>query len=260
MDNTRSGSGNLVATTDNTRKRQAVKRKSHKVFVILLMLIAVSLTSLFLPVFNVKEVEVIGNEKIETQDIVVSSGIMKEINIFRANITDAKNNISQISYIDTVDIKRSLPNRIVINVTERKPVGYIPFMGSYILIDKRGHVLEVVAELRDNHIPFIGGLKFDRFKLGKTIQVDDDKKLEMIVSCLKEILNYELLHQVSEIDVHDIDNIQLNIQSRIVVSLGDGTDVNYKICFLKEILKELNEGERGYIDLSIEKPTFKPIN
>ncbi|MDK2798876.1 MAG: cell division protein FtsQ [Clostridiales bacterium] len=254
-----SSSGNFITTTENKEKNRRKKRTSRSFLAILLLIMAIVLTSLFSPFFNIININVKGNKTIDSQSIIDASGIEKGINIFRVNIGEAKQNICQIPYIDSVKINRNLPSRITITVIERKPVGYIPFMGSYILIDRKGNVLEVVSQLTNKNLPIIRGLKFNEFKLGETIQVDQEKKLAVIVSCMKEIINYQLLQQVSQIDVHDINSIQLTIEDRIKVNLGDSLKMNYKVNFLKQILDELQDGEKGYVDLSNEdRATFRP--
>ncbi|NLY42434.1 MAG: FtsQ-type POTRA domain-containing protein [Clostridiaceae bacterium] len=252
-------SGNLITTTETKLARRQKKRTSRKVFVLSLLFVGVLLSSLFLPVFNITSIVVVGNEKIASKSIIDLSQIEKGINIFRANLRKAKENIYEIPYIDYVKISRSYPNKIIINVKERKSVGYIPFMGSYIFIDQKGNVLEVVSEIEEGSLPVIKGLRFNEFALGEVIRVDDEKKLEAVVSCIRELVNVGLLDKVWGIDVSDLGNIQLRIEDRIDVNIGDSLKINYKMSFLKEILKELKPDERGYIDLTnVERATFQP--
>ncbi|MBZ4644978.1 MAG: cell division protein FtsQ [Petroclostridium sp.] len=255
----RNSSGNFITTTEMNKRVRYKKRTSRKFFGLLLLLIGVLLISLFLPVFNIAAIDVKGNDRVSAQDIIDASGIEKGINIFRADLVKAKTNIRKIPYIDSVKISRVFPNSITITVVERKPVGYIPFMGSYIFIDQKGNVLEVVPEVKDKILPVIVGLKFNEFKLGEVIKVDEEKKLEIIVDCVREIINNKLLDQISHIDVHDVDNIQLNVRKQIIVTLGDSQKIGYKMSFLKEILNELKNGEKGYIDLrNVDRVTFRP--
>ncbi len=255
-------SGNPVTTTHKRKhsKDETKNRTSQKVFILILLLVAIFITSLFLPIFNVARIQVKGNEKIDSEDIVTASGVEIGENIFRVSGLKTKNDIKNISYIENVVVKRSFPNRIIISVSERKAIGYISFMGSYILIDKRGTVLEVVSTLDDVNIPVISGLNFNRFEIGDTLAVENLSKLDIVFECLQHLLKNDMICMISKIDVHDIDNIQMIARNTIVVNVGNHNNINFKMSFLKEILSIIQEEEEGYIDLSIDKPVFKPLN
>ncbi len=255
-------SGNFVTTTHKRKNsdNKTKKRTSQNAFILIILLVAIFITSLFLPIFNVVRIEVKGNEKVASEDIITASGIEIGANIFRVNGSKTKNNIKKLSYVKDVAVKRAFPNRIIITVSERKAIGYISFMGSYILIDKNGTVLEVVSNLNDGNIPLISGLNFNRFEIGKTIAVENLSKFDIVFECLQHLLKNDMLCMISKIDVHDIDNIQMNARNTIVVNVGNHSNINFKMSFLKEILNIVQENEKGYVDLSIDKPVFKPLD
>ncbi|WHH58894.1 FtsQ-type POTRA domain-containing protein [Petroclostridium sp. X23] len=250
-------SGNFITTTQYNQKPDRKKRRtSRKFFVIILLVIAIVLASFFSPIFNISDIKVAGTERISAEDIIVASGIEKGMNIFQGDLTKAKRSISQMPYVDSIKISRVLPNKIKINIEERKPVGYIPFMGSYIFIDGKGNVLEVVSQLENNSLPVIMGLKFSQFKLGEKIKVDEENKLQIVVSCVQEIISNKLLDKVVRIDVHDINSIRLNIENRVDVNVGDEFGLRYKMNFLNAILTQIEPKKRGFIDLNVDKPIF----
>ena len=252
---------NVVITTEKKVKISKKKnRTSRKKYVILLMIIGIIFLTILSPVFNIEYIEVHNNSLVSDEDIIKISGINKNINIFRTSMYRAEQNIMAIPYIEDVTVRRKLPNRIDIEVYERIPVGYIPFvMGSYILIDKKGYVLEVITEKADD-LPLIMGIEYNNhFELGGMLQANDKEKFKIIVSTVSEIANNDLLNCVSYIDIHDINSIQLNVENRIQVNMGDGSQIRYKMGFLKEVLGKLSDNDEGYIDLSEgERVTFRP--
>ncbi|MGE4284976.1 MAG: cell division protein FtsQ/DivIB [Clostridia bacterium] len=254
------GSGNSITTTHDHRNVSKKKRTSHYFFIIVLLVMAIVLTSLFTPLFNITNIKIEGMEKVTQQVILDVSGIEKDMNIFHINLNTVRNHIGGIPYIDSVKIKRKLPNTVIITIVERKPVGCIPFMGSYIFIDAKGNVLEVASQIENQDIPIINGLKFNEFKMGERIKVDEENKLDIIVSCVKELINSNLLDKTGLIDVHDVDNIQLNIEGRIVVNMGDVSRMRHKMEFLVAILNEIKSEQKGFIDLSVEKPVLSVEN
>ena len=255
------GSGNLITTTEIRRKRRAKKRTGPYWFVIILLLIGIVLVSLFSPFFDVQTIVVEGNHKIMPETLVNISTVAKGTNIFRINKQRAERNILNMPYVESVEIIRKFPNTVVIQIEERKPVGYIPFMGSKICIDQKGNVLEVISsdiESEQLPLPIITGLKFNEFKLGEPLKIDDIDKFNVILSCVKEIMNHDLLGKISEINIYDINNIKMTIHDQFEVLLGDSQKLNYKFSFLEEILNRLGD-EKGIIDLTNgERASFIP--
>ena len=248
-------SGNFITTTKTKRKRKSRKRTSPYLFAIILLFIGIAFLLLFSPFFSIQYIKVEGNEKLETEAIINIASIERGLNIFRINIPKIKRNITSNSYVDSVIIKRKFPNTILITIEERKPIAYIPFMGSNICIDKEGNVLEVVSDLKEEEkkLPIITGLTFTQFKLGEPIDIGETEKFNTIIASIKEIINNDLLAEVSQINMQDKDNIQMTIRDQFEVLLGDSQNLNYKINFLREILNNLNDHEKGIIDLSNEE-------
>ncbi len=232
--------------------------QNSRVLIIVILAIAIFLTSFFLPIFNIKHINVTGNAVLSTDNIVLISGIEMGANIFSVNLKNCRERISSNPYVQSVKIERSLPNSLKVEMVERKPVGYILFMGSYILVDKEGYVLEVASSIEKVKVPLLSGMRFNKFKIGEKIEVDDKEKLSIVFDCVKEILRNDLVPNISEIDIDDSYNIRFIVNRNITVNIGEKSELNYKISFLKEILNEIDNEESGYIDLSSGKPVFKP--
>ena len=249
---TKAGSGNSIATTSKRRKTKPKKRTSYSFFVLLVTVIGTVLISLFTPIFNISAISVTGNSKLKTEDIITASGLRYGTNIFRTKMSGAAKVLKSIPYVEEISVSRSLPGTVKINITERKPVGYVRFMGSYICLDGNGYVLEVLPNIGEQKLPVITGITFNQFNLGEKLTVDSEQKLELIVSCVKEIIQQDMLEVVSEINVEDIDNVHLKINGQMQVVVGDGLRLSYKMNFLKQVVNDLGEDKKGYVDLRNE--------
>lgn len=245
-------SGNLVTTTNRKRRRKQKRRTSRKAFVLFMLIAVLILTLMISPVFDITVITVEGNSKISSEDIIEASGLKEGVNIFKADLSKAKTYISMMPYVDFVTVKRVMPGTIKILIEESKPVAYIPFIGSYICIDSKGKIVEVFSKLEEIKLPVILGLKFSEFTIGQVIQAEDDKKMELVKASLKEIIHNDLLNQITEIDVNDVYNIRLKVRDKIDVNLGDGTRISFRMSFLRGILEQLEETDKGYIDLTNE--------
>ena len=97
-----------------------------------ILLCSFILILLFSPIFNIIQVNVEGNSKLNENFIRSESGIRIGHNILRLNKIKIKEELLKISYIEDVTINRKWPDTIVIKVKEKEPLAKISLLGSSI--------------------------------------------------------------------------------------------------------------------------------
>ena len=123
-------------------KKNKVKRTLTKVFLFLVLCIAVIVMALVTPIFNITQINVEGNSRVSTTSIINLAEINLGQNLFRNNKKKVIKNIKENSYIEEATMKRILPGTIQIKITEREIEYQIKLISSYIYIDKSGNILE----------------------------------------------------------------------------------------------------------------------
>lgn len=225
--------------------------------VIIVFSIAFMLTS---SLFNIKTINVTGNVRVSQQEIIRLSGLNYQQNIFRINTKDTMKSIFQNPYVKKIKIDRKLPNIINIDIIERKPLVLVPYVGSYLFVDQEGVVVEINSSIKDLKLPTINGLKFNTFKLGEEIKLEDKQQLEKVVKLINEITNAGINEEISEINTADVLNIKLLTINGIKINLGDASDIENKIPLAKAILQDLNKKKlKGTIEMGHKgNPFFRP--
>lgn len=211
------------------------------------------------PWLNIQNIEINGLETLEKPDVIRQMKLDKQTNILSFNSFVAKRRVKSNYYIEDVNVKRKLPNTVTINITERKIVGYIPYINNYIYIDKEGMVVDVKSSYTEP-LPIIYGLKFDSFIIGEKLKTDNDEAFEVVMEITNIIKNKENLNQILKIDVSDLNDIHLYME-KLDIILGDREALNIKMNTLNEILKNFIPEEKGvlYIDDINKSPIFKYI-
>lgn len=227
------------------------KKKRKKVFrtIKVLLLIGVILggTIYFLlsPIFNITEINVSGNSKISSEEIISLSGIQKNENTFKINKKTVKDKIRENPYIDTISIKRTLPDSITIYVTERVATYRINKANTYMLINNQGYMLEITDE--ENNLPIITGLQTtdEEIQEENRLRVEDLEKLEDVLKISESAKTNELYSLITEIDISEKDNYKLVIPSeKKIIHLGDTSKLPVKMGYIISIMeKEKDEGE-----------------
>lgn len=240
-------------------QKRKKKQKAIKWILILALLIVAILCAMFSPLFNIKKIEVQGNEIISKNEIISLSQIQLEENTFKLNKSQIKKQIKENAYIQSIIIVRNLPSEIVIKVEERKPAYLLEYAGSYIVIDKQGYMLEIKNEKMN--LPVIQGAvtSTEEFKVGNRLCTEDLEKLAEILRIVEIAQVNDIYTIITGIDIENAENIKLIFESEDKVAyLGDSSNMNTKILMIKSII-EKEKGNPGEIFLNFDLNKKNPI-
>jgi len=205
------------------------------------------------PIFSVNKIEVNELSYFTKDEICSMIGLSQGDNGIFFNRSKAEKILEKNQYISSVKISFQLPDTMKITVTENKICGYIPYLSSYLYIDREGRVIDIKSEATEK-IPIIEGLKFGSFKQGEIIPVENKDAFEAALVISRAMSKYEMLDKAVSINVADKDNIYAYVEN-IRVLLGDTSRMEEKIKTMSEAVKEIPEGDRGTLDLQdLSKP------
>ena len=109
------------------------------------------------PYFRVREVEVEGGRKM-TKETLHSLTVMEGMpNLFSIKLKKVVNRLESHPWIKQVRVKKVFPNKIWIQVEERKPMAIIQ-LGELYYIDTHGEIFSPVGDRDDYNYPYLTGL------------------------------------------------------------------------------------------------------
>ena len=210
------------------------------------------------PIFNIVKIEVNGCNIVSQETIISLSGLKRGENIFKFN-NSVINKIKENQYIESVQIKRSLPGTVKIAVQEREVKYQINVINSYAYLDKNGYILENSTIKKE--IPIIVGMNIAENDLINKKRLTN-KDLERLIKINKIIdaskaVNIENI--ITEVNIEDENNYFLYIDSKQKkIYVGDTSNLTNKMLYIKKIL-ENEEGKTGtiYVNGDISSG-FKP--
>ena len=237
------------------------KKKRIKIAACIILIIFTLILILSSPLFNIKDITVVGNSKLTTDEVISISGIKTDVNIFALNKLKAKKKLLENPYVADVYIKRCYPNSINIDVKEKVPTFMIQFANSYIYVNNQGYMLEISTEPIE--VPVLLGIKTDlsKVKPGNRLDMEDLKKFNVLIQIMDITKNFELEELITRIDITDSSDYIVYMDSEgKKIYLGDGVDLNTKILPLSKILEQ-TIGKSGEIflnmDLNEQNPRFR---
>jgi len=222
-------------------RKKHIKSKIHKIrpkksilkrpwfWIILLLLIIISSACyllLFYSGIQVKNIIILGNQKVAASDIenLVSSDINNKIlglfdsrSIFLINSDKLNKEIlGKFPIIQSVKINKNLPQTLILNIAERKPVGvYCQNNNQCFSIDENGIIFEQSSASSDN------------LTIEKTSENSQASLGQMAVA--KNVIDLIL-----KVDKNLKDNFQTDIKTAMIASserLNIETNENWQIYF-----------------------------
>ncbi|MCC8029109.1 MAG: cell division protein FtsQ/DivIB [Lachnospiraceae bacterium] len=230
------------------KRRKQQRRRFLRVFLPVLILIAVLAVIMVWKVFVVDEVEIVGNEIYSDEQI--ESWALDDEYSWNSLYVVLKNRLQKqedIPFVDTIDISLASPSKIRITVTEKGVLGYIyiPTLGQNAYFDQDGFVIELSTDVIEGTMK-ISGLSVKRAELYEKLDLEDSSILKMLLSLTQLLKKYD---RVPELIYVKDDDILLSYGS-IQVNLGTGSSLNEKILRMDEILSRLlDEGRVGTLHL-----------
>ena len=243
------------------KKKQHAKREEKSsnhpvvkgIFAIALIVIAMVLVGMS-GAFTISEIVVEGNETLSQEQIISFSGIEKGMNLFAVSKRGVVRKIKENSYVDTVEVKRCLPNKIRLRIQERKAEYALPLGNSFVYIDRNGYVIEISD--RFSGIPILAGFVTDlsQIKENDRLVESDYQAMKTLAKIRKTAGNHEIGGLISKMDISDQENYTMYLETEgKIVYLGNGTELNTRFLYIKKILQR-ERGKTGIIFANVDLP------
>ena len=278
MENNQAGATRRLTPEERQIRIKQLKRKRNirkaivAVGFLLVLTIFIS-PILILTLFRVKSFDVEGTGAYSNEEIIAASGITLGKNLIFADLDEAADNIEKtLPYTDEVQITKKLPDKIIIRYeTTEKAYAIGMSNGLYALADDNLKVLEITGRQPAGVALIVGAIPYET-ETGEVAAFDvigeDEKKNEFVDEPL--VLLQEITGALAENDMKDIslisiserNDIYLIYQGRIVLKLGNDSDIYSKISLGCKVINSENTIDPfqfGAVDLTVvTEAVFNP--
>lgn len=253
----------------NTQKQNIINKKRKAILrlikwtSLIIIIIGGVIYALLSPMFNIKTINVVGNSKISSDEIISLSKIELEKNMFQHSKKEIIKNIKENAYIEDVQVKRKIPDTIEVTITERKATFKFQIANAYAVINNQGYILEVSDKTDD--LPIIVGIETpqENIQPGNRLCEDDLKKLGDVLKIMESANSNDVANLITKIDITDHNNYKLILQKKNkTVHLGDTSNLSTKMLWIIEF-NEIEGNTKGEIMLNMNlndeksKPYFR---
>lgn len=210
--------------------------------------------------FRVERVEVTGNKRYDAAQIEAASGVVHGDNLFRLNKYDTAARIRrELPYVESVNIRRRLPDTLILNVNECIAAAQLGVGESGWLISTSGKLLDWADYV---HPLQVVGLTPVLPEVGTTITVKPEyqTRADSFVALLQALDENNMLSRASRLDLSRINSIYMDFDGRFTVKLPVGGDFSYLLAAMDKAIQSLEPYETGSLDLTVKDYTvvFSP--
>lgn len=199
------------------------------------------------PCFQLGETVVKGCEKIDKEEVIELAGIVPSMNVLSANLKRMARQIETNPWVKDASVGRELPNRLVIDITEREPIALMRDDVDIFIVDSDGEVFKSFEVCDRVDFPVLVGF-WENGRVKESLL----KEAVELSRCLRREGRFPSFPDVSEIEGDEIFGLSLYTNNRMVLNLGFGK-YDMKLDRLQKILPDLatrvREGSLLRIDL-----------
>ena len=240
------------------RRRRFRFTKVYGVLSVLLILAAIVAGSIVF--FRVDTVEVEGNQRYSQEEITAITGIEQGDNMFLINKYEVIDRLlTELTYVDQVSIRRSLPATIQIRVTECTVAAAVQDAadGQWWLVSSSGKLLERTAEPGDYLT--VTGLSFAAPSEGTKLAVGEEQRLQLdaLLQLLPSMEARGLLADTQSIDLSSASTVTMQYAGRLTVKMKLSSDFDYQMRVLSTVMEEYvlakwDAADTGTLDMTLE--------
>ena len=205
--------------------------------------------------FRVDTIEVSGTARYSAQEIIDASGVSTGDNLFLLNKYSVDQSIkAALPYVQELRISRSLPDTLVIQVTECSTPLAVVQDGSAWLVSPAGKIVEQAEPSAAEQYAVIDGCELLAPSVGTPLALATEyaSQQQSLLDLLSALEEADLLDQVDAIHLEDLAVLRMDYAGRFVVELPYGADYDYKLRFLTAALEKgaIQDNQTGTIQLT----------
>lgn len=108
--------------------------------------------------FQITDIDFVGCQRIGKERAMEWSGLDIHTNLVAMSPRDVKARLESHGWVESAEVKREWPNRLIINIRERVPVAIQNREGRLSYLDRNGRAFNAVEPQDDHDFPVISGL------------------------------------------------------------------------------------------------------
>lgn len=216
------------------RRNRLFRAAGRVLFIGILLAAAVLALTVF---FRVNTISVEGSVRYSAEEIVAGMDVKQGDNLYLWNKVKVSDELlRQFPYLETVQIRRHLPDALVVTVTECTATVAVPSDGGYYYLSEQGKVLEQNAA--DGGLPLVTGVTLSGLTPGQMVRQAEDAYADALLEILQTMDAGGMLEGLDFINLQDLTDIRIGYDGRFDIRVGTVDELAYRLRFAKTVIDE----------------------
>jgi len=168
-----------------------------------------------------EQVQVVGNQYVPRARVLEIFAADRNRSVLRIPLNERRRQLETIPWVVQAIVRRALPNRMEVEITERTPIAFLREGSELGLVDAHGVILD--RPLKANfHFPVITGI-------GADMPIEDrELRMQMFAGFSQQVeaARAGAMEQVSEVDLTEAKDLRATISGLQVVNTSGGAAAN----------------------------------
>ncbi len=200
--------------------------------------------------FTVQNIRFEGVTRYPVADVAEIFAVDEGSSLFFTNTSKGVDALQKkYPYFSEVKVTRELPQTLVVTVIETTPAAAVPYGDNdWYLVDEQTRVLEKTQHIEGIDLPIVTGMRAPLVVvMGKPLPMDEEGKTPILQNLLDTLKQADMLSRVRRINLNTLYDICFEVDYRIAVRVGDGSDLAHKLRWIPVLLEE---GRVGATDIA----------
>ena len=152
------------------------------------------------------QIHIAGNHYVQPANVLGIFAADRNHSVLRIPLDQRRKQIESLPWVEQAAVRRALPNRIEVEITERTPIAFLRDGSETSLIDAYGMILERPLK-GDFHFPVVSGVSSE-------MPIDErEKRMELFAGFIQQIqaAHPGATEQVSEVDLADAEDLRATL-------------------------------------------------
>ena len=187
--------------------------------------------------FRVHTMSVEGAMRYSAEEIVSNLDVREGDNLYLWNKVKTSNALMErLPYLESVQIRRHLPDTLVVTVTECTATVAVQNEGGYLYLSRYGKVLEQNAA--DGGLATVTGVDLSGYQPGQILETGKDAYVDALLEVLQTLDAGGMLDELDFINLQDLTDVRIGYQDRFDIRVGTLDELAYRLRFASTVIDE----------------------
>ncbi|MFY9732618.1 MAG: FtsQ-type POTRA domain-containing protein [Candidatus Acidiferrales bacterium] len=152
------------------------------------------------------QIHIAGNHYVQPANVLGIFAVDRNHSVLRIPLDQRRKQIESLPWVEQAAVRRALPNRIEVEITERTPIAFLRDGSEMNLVDAYGMILERPLK-GEFHFPVVSGVSSE-------MPTDErEKRMELFAGFIQAIQTAHpgATEQVSEVDLSDAEDLRATL-------------------------------------------------